>query len=333
MSTSRSGAPELPPLSATPRASVIIATRDRPDTLPDAVASALANDYPAFDVTVVDQSAGDACEMALAPMRGDSRLRYIRSATTGASSGRNAGIRATTGEILLITDDDTRVPVDWIARHVATYQRHQDVAAVAGALVPAFDPSPGMIPSYLPTASRLVRTAHPVTVVYGGNLSLRRSALERTGLFDELLGPGTRFCLQEDTDIVWRLLRAGYALQVDKESEVPHYGYRPPGLVPDFGRRAYTGNAAMLVKQARTGEWAAWLDMWHELWLRLSSVLSAVAHRRGPYHLRSMRIEYAAFARAFVAAWRVPVDHEHRVYLPQSWLPPHKMSPGAAKTT
>ena len=40
-------------------ASVVICTRNRPDKIGTAVGSVLALDYPAFDVTVIDQSTTD----------------------------------------------------------------------------------------------------------------------------------------------------------------------------------------------------------------------------------------------------------------------------------
>ena len=42
-------------------------------------------------------------------------LRYVFEPKPGQSQARNCGLRESTGEIILFTDDDIQVPVDWIA--------------------------------------------------------------------------------------------------------------------------------------------------------------------------------------------------------------------------
>ena len=99
-----------------PSVSVVICTRNRPDTVEQAVASVLANDYPAFDVTVIDQSTSVATENVLRRLLDtDRRLRYIHVYEAGLSRAYNTGIDRTQGELLAFTDDDCVVPRDWLS--------------------------------------------------------------------------------------------------------------------------------------------------------------------------------------------------------------------------
>jgi GT2 family glycosyltransferase len=299
--------------------SVIIGTSGRPDTLPDAVDSVLANAFPSFEVVVVDQSRDDRSEAALRPRLEDRRLRYMRSATRGVSVARNIAIGASTGEYVLVTDDDTRVSPDWIETHVAAFNHRPNVAIIFGSLVAGFDPTPGAIPTFVPERTMVVRARHPVTTGFGANMGIRRSALSYTGLFDEQIGPGAPLRLTEEVDLGWRAIRAGFDVLLYKESQVLHFGYRPPGEVADLTRRNAYGTAALLVKQFRCGEREALVDMLRFHGAYVSGVVRAVARRRGPFHLRSLRIELAAFLSGAYAALQFPLDRERGVYLPQSW--------------
>ena len=107
-----------PSASPGPTVSVVIATLDRPEKIPQAVASVLANDYPAFDLTVVDQSTTDETESALREVASaDPRLHYLHVTEAGLSRARNTGIRETTGDIIAFTDDDCVVSDHWVDGH------------------------------------------------------------------------------------------------------------------------------------------------------------------------------------------------------------------------
>ena len=129
--------------------SAVICTRNRPDKIGQAVASVLANDYPNFELTVIDQSTTDATEVAIRDLLdADPRLHYIHSDEPGLSRAYNNGIGRTTGEILAFTDDDCIVPTDWI-QHIATaFESEPDGDLLYGQVVPAYqDAESGLTPS------------------------------------------------------------------------------------------------------------------------------------------------------------------------------------------
>src|SRR4051812_30922926 len=72
--------------------SVIIPTCNRPDLVGSSVAHVLANDYPRFDVTVVDQSEDDQTgQIIRGLMTDDGRLRYVHTDVDGLSRAYNIG--------------------------------------------------------------------------------------------------------------------------------------------------------------------------------------------------------------------------------------------------
>lgn len=156
-----------------------------------------------FEVVVVEQSTGvpEAEQARLAEFERDPRVRVLRYPPLGGPRARNVGVRAARGEIVLFMDDDD-LPIGegWIAAHL----HHFDDPAclgVTGRYVSGDDRPPPRWPaeraarfvlSYVPVLMyqqcyNYVEVDRPVRVatVHGGNVSLRRSALERFGLWDE----------------------------------------------------------------------------------------------------------------------------------------------------
>ena len=118
-----------------PVASVIICTRERPAGLVTAVESVLANTWSAFELVVVDQSATPIARAYLRDDLGDARLRYVHTQTRGLSRARNVGIRETTAEIVLFTDDDCVVSPHWVETMVAHFAEDPGLGAVVAPVV------------------------------------------------------------------------------------------------------------------------------------------------------------------------------------------------------
>ena len=94
-----------------PPVTVVVSTRNRSEYILKTVQSVLLNDYPNFDVLVMDQSENDLTEAILRPLLGDPRFRYLRTPTKGLSVGRNLAISATQSQFIALTDDDCEVPL------------------------------------------------------------------------------------------------------------------------------------------------------------------------------------------------------------------------------
>ena len=87
-----------------PSFSIIIPTYEATATLPDAVASALAQTTPALEVIVCDDGSTDDVAGALAAYR--DQIRLLRKPNGGAASALNYAARTALGDFLAILDAD-----------------------------------------------------------------------------------------------------------------------------------------------------------------------------------------------------------------------------------
>lgn len=230
--------------------SLVLSTRGRPAFALAAVRAVLEGDEVPTEIVVVDQS--DVENAELAAWRSDARcsLRYLWGPARGLSLGRNTGIEASTGEILLFIDDDVLVPPDWFGRIVRSLQRAGERSVVTGRTVGGEPEVPGAFAPSLHLDPRpVVHRGRPGRdVLLPMNMALHRSAVVEVGGFDERLGVGSPFPSSEDNDFGFRLLEAGFEIVYDPEVIVVHRAWRrPQALLPlrwAYGR----GQGAYYVK-------------------------------------------------------------------------------------
>lgn len=230
--------------------SVLIATRDRPALLADAVASILEGDVLPAEIVVGDQSAHSG---RLPRGRGACVVRRVHLASSGLSRSRNQAAAAARQSVLAFVDDDVLVRPAWLAALYAAVEARDGRTVATGRVVAGAPEVPGAFQVAVrddPTPAVYVgRQARDVLA--GGNMAIARSAFERVGGFDERLGPGTAFPAAEDNDLSLRLLDAGHALAYVPEAVVVHRAWRPPGDYLAL-RRAYgVGQGAFYAKHAQ----------------------------------------------------------------------------------
>ncbi len=191
-------------------------------------------------------------------------MRYIAEPRRGLSRARNAGIAAARGQIIAFTDDDVTVTPNWL-EYIKAGFADPLVAVVTGLVLPLRLDTPaaaafelnygGLARSFLRVrydrhllASGFGEAPPVWRLGAGANMALRRSALERTGLFDERLGAGAAGC-SEDSEMLYRLLLAGGVCHYDPAAVVYH---RHRDTVPELRKqlRAYMrGHVAALLVQ------------------------------------------------------------------------------------
>jgi len=304
-----------------PAVAVIIATRNRPDLIEDAVNSVLAHDDVPFELLIVDQSDGTATADTLAKtIEADARGRYLATPSRGLSAARNVGIAATSAEIVCFTDDDCRVRAGWLQSHLDWYERDDSLGAVFGPVEPPpdYDWSAGVMPVFRPPAATILRASrrrdfqrdgYPM----GANMSLRRSALHQTGPFDDLLGPGAPFGAADDTDMLYRLLSRGYGVAISTTGGVLHLGGRD--LADGSARRlmvAYClGLGGFVGKHARCGD--ANMLAFGAVWLARQSrdVLGKLMSGDRPLGVRRI----SAYLEGLARAMRYRVDRRRRLFV------------------
>ncbi len=135
----------------------------------------------------------------------------------GVAGGRNAGVEASTGEVVMFLDDDGWFTDPGLADHVAErFAADPRLAVLAFHIV---DPAGGTgVRHHVPR----LRAGDPdrssrVTTFVGAGFAARRSAyLEAGGL------PADFFFAHEETDLAWQLIEHGYTLEYDADARMCH---------------------------------------------------------------------------------------------------------------
>ena len=299
-------------------ASVVICTRNRPESLVRAVTSVLADGTPAIELLIIDQSDDDASERALTAFK-DDRLRYIRAAPLGKGSALNEALRLSRGELLVCTDDDCEAAAGWVAGMVQSLVDHPTAAVVFGRVAaPAYDTTCGYIPRFEPKRSRLLTGIRESCSSHGlgANMALRRHVVVTMGGFDPNVGPGSIFPSADDWDVATRAILAGWDVYIraDDAHSVLHHGYRSFAEGRSHAWRDFLALGGVTAKPLRAGYLqAAIVPVWVFWSMAFAPAVLDMVRLRRP---RVSRV--AAFLRGFSRGLRTPVNRTTLVFLPAS---------------
>jgi glycosyltransferase involved in cell wall biosynthesis len=187
--------PELPFVS------VAVRSYRRLPHLVELVSRLLLQEYPRFEIVVIEQSTAEreSYRSVLRALSKDPRVRILEYPVLGAGGARIEAARQSRGDIVLFLDDDD-LPLhrNWISAHAANYSDPHCIA-VSGRHV--LDESIDAVNYDTPKNHRLClryswlklprgrtyhsQRIHGVTQVAGTNASIRRSAIERVGGWDD----------------------------------------------------------------------------------------------------------------------------------------------------
>jgi glycosyltransferase involved in cell wall biosynthesis len=299
--------------------SVILCTRNRPDSVGAAVSSILANDYPSFQLTIIDQSDNRRTEeivrsLASAP----DQLRYIHSSTPGLSRAYNRGIEETTSEILAFTDDDCIAPTDWISNIVSAFESEPDADLLYGQVLEpeALRGHNGIVPQLHIARPERLGGRHGFRIYgMGANFAARRRLFDRIRGFDEILGGGGPLRSSQDFDLQYRAYLAGVTTILRPEVKVDHYGLRTNEQWPGQIEAYAFGDGAFYCKHVRCGDVRAMRLLAGWLGRPIArELLSRLGVRRRPSSVDYLRW----FFNGMWASLSFPIDRERRIYLARS---------------
>ncbi len=173
----------VPPVAA------IITCHNYGRFLGEAIESVLAQDHPNLEIVVVDDRSTDETAAVAAGYAGRG-VRYIQSPQGGAGQARNAGLRATSAQLVAFLDADDAWLPHRVAAGVAHLERHPKAALVAAH---AFACDEAMRPTSVVHALRGTACGRVLeellihnVVLNPSSVLVRRSALEAAGGFSEI---------------------------------------------------------------------------------------------------------------------------------------------------
>ncbi len=119
-------------VSSLPSVSIIITAYNAERFIRTTVSAALNQDYPNYEVIVLDDGSEDRTETICKSLT-DPRLRYIKSPHIGRSQALNTGVHLATGDYIAINDaDDLSLP-NRLTCTIPILLRHPEAAMVATA--------------------------------------------------------------------------------------------------------------------------------------------------------------------------------------------------------
>ena len=234
-------------LARAPFASVVVATRDRPESLARCLASLDQQDYPAFEIVVVDNAPRtDATRRLLAERPpGTVPVRYIREERPGLASAHNGGVRAmdARSRYVAFTDDDVVADPFWLCELIRGFELADHVGCVTGMIFPAeLETWPQLLIEQFGGFNkgferRIFDTGAfrpddplfpyaPGRFGSGANMAFRLDALQAIGGFDPAIGTGTPALGGDDLAAFFQILTAGYALVYEPSAIVHHSHHR-----------------------------------------------------------------------------------------------------------
>lgn len=207
--------------------SVVINTLNRAKLLSDALKSLERQEYPEFEIIVVNGPSTDHTGQVLESYRG--AIKILSCPEPNLSMSRNIGICASAGEIVAFIDDDAVADPRWLQGLVAGYDA-DEVAGVGGFV---YDHTGAEFQCRYNICDRFGTTIPSVDVdptdlfsmpgafyypsVIGTNSSFKREALLEIAGFDEAYIYNT-----DETDVCLRLVDRGYRIKIVPDALVYH---------------------------------------------------------------------------------------------------------------
>ncbi|HEY5989068.1 MAG TPA: glycosyltransferase, partial [Streptosporangiaceae bacterium] len=229
-------------LGTAPSVSVVVCTRDRADQLEACLHHLDRQEYPRFEVVVVDNApVSDAVRTLVATRKTELTYRYVVEPRGGLSWARNAGIAAASCDIIAFLDDDDEPDRHWLTGLAGGFARGDDIGCVTGMTVPArldtqaqelFELAGGHCNArgFSPDIFSRHGPQNPLYPLppfgVGANMAFRREALARIGGFDVALGAGTPARASEDTLALTLVLLAGHRIAYEPAALMRHHHRR-----------------------------------------------------------------------------------------------------------
>jgi glycosyltransferase involved in cell wall biosynthesis len=255
--------------------SLIICTKNRAAQLEECLKYIAQASVPPCDVEIiiVDNGSTDATLDAIGAFAAAApfKVSTVHCERPGLGRARNYGLRASSGEWRLFTDDDCYVEqgyfqnfFDFVSAASASTGPAKDIRYGCGSIV-LYDEKhdPRIANLDVPVLKLIpVKTLMAAGTVQGANMFYHCSVFDKTGPFNDNMGAGTPFAC-EDIDMATRASLDGFVGALVPFFKVTHHHRRLRGSVEanatvesyDYGRGAYY---ASLIERGVSDVWKLW---------------------------------------------------------------------------
>ena len=249
-----------------PSLSVVIPTSRGGADLERCLASLAAEGYPQLEVVVVDNASPDGT------LAGYADVRILRNEENrGFAAASNQGIEGSTGELVLLLNDDTELEPGALRALVGALGRRPSWGACQAKLLLMDDPRLlDTAGSFLTTTGFLVHrgayepeerftSSDEIFAAKGAALLVRRSVIDDVGAFDPDF-----FAYLEETDLCWRVWLAGSEVGFAADARVLHKLGATASALPSalVQFHSFKNRICMLVKNLGAAR-LAWVLPYH----------------------------------------------------------------------
>ncbi|MEL6735238.1 MAG: glycosyltransferase family 2 protein [Pseudomonadota bacterium] len=203
--------------SDNPFLSVVIPCYNREETIQDAIESVLTQDYPDFDVIVVDDSSTDRSLDIMKSIE-DPRLTILQNpGPRGSGVSRNYGWKRARGKWIAFQDSDDLWLPGKLKKQMELVEQDEQAVAVYCAMVIKPDASPdapviGQVPrpDITPKSGNILPSLAFYSFISTQTVIIRHDVLEKTDGFDLEMAP------IEDWELMIRVAQLGHVLFWDE---------------------------------------------------------------------------------------------------------------------
>lgn len=261
--------PRAAPYNGSQSLSVVIPTSRGGADLETCLLSLVDQGYPELEVIVIDNGSPDRSIARLSErFPGVSVLHNEEN--VGFVGASNQGIEASSGELILLLNDDTALESGALSALVDTLVRNPSWGACQAKLLLMHDPVRlDTAGSFLTATGFLIHrgafepeerftASDEIFAAKGAALLVRRRALDEVGAFD-----ADFFAYFEETDLCWRLWLAGWEVGFAADARVLHkLGATASALPSAFVQfHSFKNRLCTLLKNAGAARLAAMLPL------------------------------------------------------------------------
>ncbi len=233
-----------------PKISVLMPAFNAERYIRESIESVLRQDYPDFELVIVDDGSTDRTWRIIGEFCGDPRVRIFRQRHLGVGAARNRLVRESKGELLSPHDADDVMLPGKLKKQAPCFKKDPRIAVVFSDCL-LLDPRRDPPLSYFWTSRETRQGRFFIPLIYHGSAMIRKKALLRTGGYE------TTYPMGEDSDMWVKL------------SEV--------------GRFHYVKGPVYIYRVHREG---MTLTRWHRIGESHDWILRAAVHRRSRRILR-----------------------------------------------
>jgi len=233
------------------QATVIVCTRNRADSIGETMDALRALEFPNREVLIVDSSDGEQ-KQKMEKLAREYGAKYVHEPRRGLSIARNTGIAAASGEFIAFTDDDCIPAPNWLTRKVENLSQPgvwcctgRVIQHSVGGASNLFEEVAGqdlgpdrrvftkqdlefglgiLLANVGKVFAKHMKNRAPVPwcIGHGSSTSFRREVFQQLGGFDARFGGGAPLKACDDTEMFYRILKAGHSVVYESGAVVRH---------------------------------------------------------------------------------------------------------------